>query len=136
MTDQQKSGHDPHAEQEGRAVEEDVGAGLAFVPLYCWFVTGEPVFRAWYVVAPWSAFVAFLMISNLATFSWSALRLRRSIRLEAIAVAGLLAAMLLTAPWLTLLLMSLAYLAMIPFGVASYSRVRASTKSPDPDVAG
>ncbi|HEX5536245.1 MAG TPA: phosphatidylcholine/phosphatidylserine synthase [Sphingobium sp.] len=112
------------------------GAGLAFVPLYCWFVTGEPVFRAWYVVAPWSAFVAFLMISNLATFSWSALRLRRSIRLEAIAVAGLLAAMLLTAPWLTLLLMSLAYLAMIPFGVASYSRVRASTKSPDPDVAG
>lgn len=102
------------------------GAGLAFVPLYCWFVTGEPVFRAWYVVAPWTAFVAFLMISSLATFSWSALRLRRHIRLEAIAVAGLLAALLLTEPWFTLLGISLLYVAMIPFGVLSYRKVRAA----------
>lgn len=101
------------------------GAGLAFVPLYCWFITGEPIFREWYVVAPWTAFVAFLMISSLATFSWSALRLRRNIRLEAIAVAGLLAAALLTEPWLTLLVISLLYIAMIPLGVLSYRRVRA-----------
>jgi len=102
------------------------GAGLAFVPLYCWFVTGEPTFREWYVVAPWTAFVAFLMISSLATFSWSALRLRRNIRLEAIAVAGLLAAALLTEPWLTLLVISLLYITMIPFGVLSYRKVRAA----------
>ena len=104
------------------------GAGLAFVPLYCWFVTGEPIFREWYVVAPWTAFVAFLMISSLATFSWSALRLRRNIRLEAIAVAGLLAALLLTEPWFTLLGISLLYVAMIPFGVLSYRRVRAAAR--------
>lgn len=100
------------------------GAGLTFVPLYCWFVTGEPVFRAWYVVAPWTAFVAFLMISSLATFSWAALRLRRHIRLEAIAVAGLLAALLLTEPWATLLVISLLYVTMIPFGVFRYRKVR------------
>lgn len=104
------------------------GAGLAFVPLYCWFVTGEPIFRAWYVVAPWTAFVAFLMISSLATFSWSALRLRRHIRLEAIAVAGLLAAALLTEPWLTLLVISLLYVALIPFGVLGYRRVRSAAR--------
>ncbi len=106
------------------------GAGLAFVPLYCWFVTGEPIFREWYVVAPWTAFVAFLMISSLATFSWSALRLRRNIRLEAIAVAGLLAAALLTEPWLTLLVISLLYLAMIPFGALSYRKVRLAGRKP------
>jgi len=100
------------------------GAGLAFVPLYCWFVTGEPIFREWYVVAPWTAFVAFLMISSIATFSWKALRLRRSFRLEAIAIAGLLAALLLTVPWLTLLAISLLYIGMIPFGIASYRKVR------------
>ncbi|MEZ5655894.1 MAG: phosphatidylcholine/phosphatidylserine synthase [Sphingobium sp.] len=100
------------------------GAGLAFVPLYCWFVTGEDVFRQWYVVAPWTALVAFLMISSLATFSWSALRLRRNIRLEVIAVAGLLAALLLTVPWLTLLAISALYIVMIPFGALSYRKVR------------
>ncbi len=120
------------------------GAGLAMAPLYCWFVTDQPVFREWYVVAPWSGFVAFLMISNVATFSWSALRLRRNVRLEAIAVAGLLAAMLLTMPWLTLLCISALYVAMIPFGMMSYRKVRTSVRSdaasgrvgkPDPDAA-
>lgn len=100
------------------------GAGLAFVPLYCWFVTGEDLFRSWYVVAPWTAFVAFLMISSIATFSWSALRLRPNIRLEAIAIAGLLAALLLTATWWTLLTISALYLAMIPFGILSYRKLR------------
>ncbi|MGE4409979.1 MAG: phosphatidylcholine/phosphatidylserine synthase [Sphingobium sp.] len=100
------------------------GAGLAFVPLYCWFVTDLPFFRQWYVVAPWTAFIAFLMISNIATFSWKALRIRRSIRLEVIAVAGLLAALLLTVPWMTLLAISLLYIGLIPFGIASYRKIR------------
>ena len=108
-------------------VPAPTGAGLAFVPLYCWFVTDQPIFRDWYVVAPWAAFVAFLMISNIATYSWRALRIRRSVRLEAIAVAGLLAAMLLTVPWLTLLAISGFYLILIPFGMMSYRKVRIAT---------
>lgn len=100
------------------------GAGLAFVPLYLWLVTGEQLFREWYVVAPWAAFVAFLMISNIATYSWSALRLRKRIRLEAIAFAGLLAALLITDPWLTLLLVCALYVVMIPFGMLSYAKVK------------
>ncbi|MCB2013967.1 MAG: phosphatidylcholine/phosphatidylserine synthase [Sphingobium sp.] len=105
-------------------VPAPTGAGLAFVPLYCWFVTDQPIFREWYVVAPWTAFVAFLMISNIATYSWRALRIRRSVRLEAIAVAGLLAAMLLTIPWLTLLAISAFYVVLIPFGMMSYRKAR------------
>jgi CDP-diacylglycerol--serine O-phosphatidyltransferase len=93
-------------------------------------VTGEDLFRNWVVVAPWTAFVAFLMISNLATFSWSALRLRRHVRLEVIGVAGLMAALLLTDPWLTLLTISALYLLMIPFGMMSYRRIRAAASSP------
>lgn len=108
-------------------VPAPTGAGLLFVPLYLWFVTGNPLFQSWYVVAPWTGFVAFLMISSLATFSWSALRLRRNVRLEVIAVAGLLGAMLLTVPWLVLLAISALYLAMIPFGVMTYRKVRAAT---------
>lgn len=105
-------------------VPAPAGAGLAFVPLYLWLVTGEPIFQAWYVVAPWTAFVAFLMISNIATYSWSALRLRKRIRLEAIALAGLMAALLITDPWLTLLLLSALYLVTVPFGILAYARTR------------
>lgn len=105
-------------------VPAPAGAGLAFVPLYLWLVTGLDIFRAWYVVAPWAAFVAFLMISNIATYSWSALRLRKRIRLEAIALAGLLAALLITDPWLTLLGICVVYVALLPFGILGYAKVR------------
>ena len=105
-------------------VPAPAGAGLAFVPLYLWLVTKEDLFRQWYVVAPWIAFTAFLMISNIATYSWSALRLRKRMRLEAIAVAGLLAALLINDPWLTLLFLCGAYILMIPFGIMSYAKVR------------
>jgi CDP-diacylglycerol--serine O-phosphatidyltransferase len=106
------------------------GAGLAFVPIYCWFVTDLPIFREWYVVAPWMALVAFLMISSLATFSWKALRLRRNVRMEAIALAGILAAMLITVPWVTLLAISLIYLVMIPFSALAYRKVRGAQLTP------
>jgi CDP-diacylglycerol--serine O-phosphatidyltransferase len=105
-------------------VPAPAGAGLAFVPLYLWLVTGAEIFRAWYVVAPWTAFCAFLMISSIATYSWSALRLRKRIRLEVIAVAGLMAALLVTDPWLTLLMICAVYVALIPFGILSYAKVK------------
>lgn len=110
-------------------VPAPTGAGLVFVPMYLWFVTGNELFRSVYVVAPWTGFVSFLMISSIATFSWSALRLRRNIRLEVIAVAGLLAALLLTEPWATLLAISALYLAMIPFGIMSYRKVRMAART-------
>jgi CDP-diacylglycerol--serine O-phosphatidyltransferase len=105
-------------------VPAPAGAGLTFLPIYLWLVTDMDIFRAWYVVAPWTGFVAFLMISNIATYSWSALRLRKGIRLEVIALAGLLTALLITDPWLTLSAICLAYVAAIPFGIIGYARVR------------
>lgn len=116
-------------------VPAPAGAGLSFVPLYLWLVTGEDLFRAWYVVAPWTAFVAFLMISNIATYSWSALRLRKRIRLEVIAFAGLLAALLVTDPWLTLLLLCAVYVVLIPFGILSYAKVLRTREAEPPTPA-
>jgi CDP-diacylglycerol--serine O-phosphatidyltransferase len=105
-------------------VPAPAGAGLAFIPLYLWLVTGSDWFRAWYVTMPWVLFVALLMISSVATYSWSSLRIRRSSRLLAIAGIGLLGAALVTAPWITLLVIAVIYLAMIPFSMASYSKAR------------
>ena len=105
-------------------VPAPAGAGLAFVPVYLWLITGNELFRAWYVTMPWLVFIALLMISSFATYSWGSMRLRRSYRLFALAGVGLLVAALITEPWLTLLAVSAIYLALIPFSMASYAKVR------------
>src|SRR3546814_27684 len=61
-------------------VPAPAGAGLTFLPLYLWLWTGSEIFREFWVVAPWAALVAVLMISNVATFSWTSLRLRSHVR--------------------------------------------------------
>lgn len=105
-------------------VPAPAGAGLAFVPVYLWLVTEEPIFRDWVIVMPWVLFIAALMISNVATYSWSSIRIRSSYRIFALAGLGLLAAALITNPWLTLLVICAGYLALIPFSIMSYMRVR------------
>ena len=99
-------------------------AGLALLPLFLTLWLGLPIFQATYIVAPWAIFVAFLMISNVATFSWSSLRLRRNIRLEMIALVALLGGALFSAPWATLSVVCIVYLLLIPFGIRSYAKVK------------
>ena len=100
------------------------GAGLAFVPVYLWLTTGSALFREWYVVMPWALAIAMLMISAIPTYSWSSIRLRRSWRLFALAGVGLLGAALVTAPWHTLLAVCVIYVGLLPFGIASYAKVK------------
>ena len=105
-------------------VPAPAGAGLAFIPIYLWLITGLELFRTWYVTMPWVLFVALLMISSVATYSWSSLRIRRSSRLFVIAGIGLLGAALVTNPWVTLLAIAIIYLAMLPFSIAGYAGVK------------
>ena len=100
------------------------GAGLSFVPVYLWLVTDNDLFREWYLVMPWAIGVAMLMISAIPTYSWSSIRLRRSWRIFALAGVGLFGAALVTAPWWTLLAVCVLYMTALPFGIASYARVR------------
>ncbi len=111
-------------------VPAPVGAGLAFLPMYLRFVTGEDMFAAPLLVSAWLALIAFLMISNFPTMSWSRLRPRRQIRLEVIAMAGLTVAALLTEPWWTLAVIGLLYLVMIPVGIVTYRKVRRQRATP------
>lgn len=105
-------------------VPAPVGAGLALMPIYLWIASGRDEFRFPVAVAVWTALIAFLMISNMATLGWGALRPRRSIRLEVIGLFGLVFAALLTEPWLTLVGICALYVALLPVGVWRYRRVR------------
>lgn len=108
-------------------VPAPAGAGLLLLPIFLWLASG----REWewlqtsvYGIAAWAAFVAFLMISNVATFSWTSFRLRRRVRLEAIVAIALLGGALVTAPWETLSASALLYVLLIPFSMASYAKVK------------
>lgn len=129
-------------------VPAPVGAGLAFLPLYLWLAAGRQTIRladflgGWTIdfrnpllVGGWLVLIAFLLISSLPSLSWSKLRPRRRIRLEVLALAGLVVAALLTEPWLTLVGLSVAYLLLIPAGLISYARIRRqrATRSAAPD---
>ena len=101
-----------------------VGAGLAFLPMYLWIASGAEIFREPLLVALWTAVIAFLMISNLATMSWKSIRPKSSLRLAMIGLTGLVFAALLTEPWWTLVAICLGYLALMPLGIVNYAKVR------------
>lgn len=101
-----------------------VAAGLAMLPLYLWVITEQELFRHYSVVGPWIVLIAFLMISNTATYSWSSLRLRKNIRLEALAGFALLGVALINNPWITLSAISIVYIAVIPLSIRSYAKVK------------
>jgi CDP-diacylglycerol--serine O-phosphatidyltransferase len=105
-------------------VPAPVGAGLAFLPMYLWIASGEEIFREPLLIALWTAVIAFLMISNIATMSWKSIRPASSLRLAMIGLVGLVFAALLTEPWWTLAVICLGYLALMPLGIANYARVR------------
>ena len=100
------------------------GAGCAMLPMFLWFWTEEPLLRSPMLVAPWVAFIAILMVSSLATYSWTSLRLRRTVRFEALAGVVLVGGALVSAPWHTLSAVTALYLLAIPFSIASYGKVR------------
>lgn len=113
-------------------VPAPAGAGLAFLPMFLWLATGEEQFRNPVLVGCWLALIAFLLISSLATLSWTLLRPRRSVRLELIAAIALVCAALLTEPWLTLVGIDALYLALIPYGVWRYGKIRRQRVEPLP----
>jgi CDP-diacylglycerol--serine O-phosphatidyltransferase len=105
-------------------VPAPAGAGLAFIPIYLWLVSGDELFRSWQLVMAWTLLIAALLISSIPTYSWSSIRIRSGWRLFALAGIALLGAALLTAPWYTLLALAVLYLALLPFSMASYARVK------------
>ncbi|MBA3676321.1 MAG: phosphatidylcholine/phosphatidylserine synthase [Sphingosinicella sp.] len=107
-------------------VPAPAGAGLLLLPIYLWVASGQQWnwLREFWLVAPWAALIAFLMISSVATYSWGSLRLRRHVRLGAIVVIALLGAALLSAPWETLSVAAIIYALMVPFSMVAYAKIR------------
>ncbi|MEM9312657.1 MAG: phosphatidylcholine/phosphatidylserine synthase [Pseudomonadota bacterium] len=116
-------------------VPAPVGAGLAFAPFFVWQETQVAFFRDPVFMAIWVSAIASLMISNMATLSWAAIRPRRGIRLWLIALGALSFAALLLEPWWTLTALSVGYLALMPYALFKYGRIKRRQSRSDRDAS-
>ncbi|MEM6267034.1 MAG: CDP-diacylglycerol--serine O-phosphatidyltransferase [Pseudomonadota bacterium] len=105
-------------------VPAPIAAGLAFAPFYLWQETGFEELRDPIILSIWLALIAALMISNMATLSWAAIRPRRTIRLGLIAIVTIGFAAMLLEPWWSLAAMSAAYLILIPYALYRYGKIK------------
>lgn len=108
-------------------VPAPVGAGLTLSPmfLFYWLEPTDidyPTIGAGFTAIV-VATVAFLMISNLPTYSWKSVTIGRGMRLGALVAVALTFGGLLSAPFMTLSLISIVYAATIPFSIRSYRRI-------------
>ena len=105
------------------------GAAMALLPMMIWFETGADWVRDYRFLAPWLLLCALLMISNVATYSWSSIKVRRSLRFMALAVLSLFTATLVAAPWVALIGVGFIYIALLPLSVMSYARVKKAQRN-------
>jgi CDP-diacylglycerol---serine O-phosphatidyltransferase len=107
-------------------VPAPAGAGLMLLPILLWLASD----RQWTwlehfaLIMAWSAFSAFLIISNIATWSLGALRVKRSMRFQAVLVIVLVGGALFAVPWVTLSALVILYLATIPISMMRYATFR------------
>jgi CDP-diacylglycerol--serine O-phosphatidyltransferase len=111
-------------------VPAPAGAGLALLPLMMHFQAGGGWFDKPFVGALTMILVAFLMVSRIPTFSAKKIHVPRGWMVPALVAVGLVFAGLINAPWATLVLLGLAYLAAIPVAVAAQRRMKAAEAEP------
>lgn len=118
-------------------VPAPAGAGLALLPLMFVFEFGPGVFDRPVVSAIVLVGVGALMVSRVPTYSMKQLHIPRSFMVPALVLAAMAAAALTSAPWMTFIVVGVAYLASIPASVLAQRRARreASEASPPPGAA-
>ncbi len=76
------------------------------------------------LVGLWVIFVGALMVSRIPTFSTKAIHLPAKFAMPAMALAALLIAALVHAPWQTLTIAAMAYIIAIPFAISHFRKLQ------------
>ncbi len=101
-------------------VNAPFGALLSLTPLMLYFQFGYMLSPAFYGV--WMFCVACALVSRIPTFSFKKGTIARPWILPLFIGAGVFVAMMISAPWLMLSLLSLIYVASIPFSMRLYKK--------------
>lgn len=114
----------PYAYNFFTGVPAPAAAGLVLFPMVASFQFDVGFFDRPAVVAVFLLGVSFLMVSTIPTFSFKKVRIPHNWVLPILLVIGLLAAFLVTEPWLTLVVVGVLYVGMIPLSVRSFRRLK------------
>ena len=104
-------------------VPAPAGGGLVLLPLILSFQIEADFIRSPIFVGIFIIGVASLMISRLPTFAFKSGRIQHRYILLTMLIVGLIAAMAVSTPWLTLTVVLGFYLMSIPFGQRAYARL-------------
>jgi CDP-diacylglycerol--serine O-phosphatidyltransferase len=116
-------------------VPSPAAAGLVLLPMIVSFHVLEEYARRPEVVAVFMALVSFLMVSRIPTYSFKKVKLRPSLILPLMVAVGLIAASMISAPWVTLSGLLVAYMISIPLAIRSYRAICQRTGACDDDSA-
>ncbi len=112
-------------------IPSPAGAGLALFPLIIW-IQDTRFFEQFAFASPlvglWMLLVAGLMVSRIPTYSTKAIKIPAKFAMPMLALAALLMAALVHAPWQTLTIVALLYMISLPFGVRSFRRLQKEHK--------
>jgi CDP-diacylglycerol--serine O-phosphatidyltransferase len=114
----------PYAYNFFTGIPAPAAAGLVIVPMVASFEFGPELFARPVVATIFLAGVSFLMVSTIPTFSFKKVRVPTAWVLPMLIVVGVLAAFLVTEPWLTLTVIGLAYIGLIPFSIRAFHRLK------------
>ncbi len=98
-------------------------AGLAILPVVLTLQFGDGLFQWAPMVAVYVLALSVLMVSRLPTMSFKMVRIQRDYVLAVLLVVALAVAAVTSYPWLTLTVISVAYMATIPIGMIRYARM-------------
>lgn len=114
-------------------VPAPAGAGLTILPLIIWLqfpdLTGYPFLTP--LIGLWVIVIAALMVSKLPTLSTKQFKMPASSAVPLLAVAGLILASLVHAPWATLMVMGVTYAVSIPLGFQKYLSMKKANATTD-----
>lgn len=105
-------------------VPAPAGAGIAILPLLLDFQLGMDIFRTPFISAIFVAGAAFLMVSQVHTYSPKRIAVRRELIIPAMLCVGLFTAFLASYLWGTIAIASVLYLISIPFSQRRYTEER------------
>jgi CDP-diacylglycerol--serine O-phosphatidyltransferase len=104
-------------------VPSPAGGILALLPLMVWFEWPDGPFRNAVLTSVWVTTIGLLMVSKLPTFAFKKVKVPHAYVLPMLVGAGLLTAALFSAPWLTLVVLGIVYVASFPLSYRSFRRL-------------
>lgn len=104
-------------------VPAPAAATLVLLPVVASFELPELGVPSFLIMA-WMVLIAALMVSRWPTFSFKKVKITRDNIVFLLLAVGILATFLVTAPWLTLIALGVAYGATLPFSLRAWRRER------------